>query len=315
MSVATSQGALQVRVITGDIDLGSVAGEAAVEASHGRVQVEEVRGKLQVRAGIGDVTVRHATGELALEARHGRIDVPFPRSAVVSARTTQGDILLGDGTVARLDVETGVGSVTCRAGLGAGEHRIESRQGDLSIWLAAEPNTRVDAQTAQGQVQAFFPMVRVGRSGGANGVRMVGSTVDDVAHVSLLALTGRGQIHLRESPGSARRSHPELDEPRSERGWPRVLAGLADEPPPNARRLDEGMDSRPATIAAHTDQDETSSPAAVGRESRAWALLKAPDPRQAPADAPVDPVSVILEALGRGELTPEEADELLAGRT
>ncbi|MER6997367.1 DUF4097 family beta strand repeat-containing protein [Streptomyces sp. NPDC000410] len=123
-------GAVNLKTEQGDIRLDSAAGDAQVLGA-GRIEIREIAGGATVKNANGETTIDEITGDLEATASNGRITVGVAHAGVdarsanggirvgevargkVELRTTAGDVEVGirQGTAARLDVNTKIGSV------------------------------------------------------------------------------------------------------------------------------------------------------------------------------------------------------------
>jgi len=120
--VSTGAGAIFIHRVTGDAQLAtgsgdvrlrSAGGAAVVKNSNGDSWIGEVFGDLQVRAANGDITVDRAHASVSAATANGDVRVGDAARGSASLRTGIGEIEIGirAGTAARLDVQTGFGSV------------------------------------------------------------------------------------------------------------------------------------------------------------------------------------------------------------
>jgi DUF4097 and DUF4098 domain-containing protein YvlB len=124
-------GELHLHTATGNVAVGTVAGNAEISTSSGRVRVDaiegtgvvknsngdttigSVRGSVKVRAANGDITVEHAGDAVEAKTANGSVKVHETVRGAVTLETAMGDIEIGirAGTAAWLDVKTRFGRV------------------------------------------------------------------------------------------------------------------------------------------------------------------------------------------------------------
>jgi DUF4097 and DUF4098 domain-containing protein YvlB len=287
--ITRMQDTLQARSGNGDIIILEAAGTIDLETAHGRIEVTELSGTLQAHSANGDLIVKSAKGDLVLQTGHGRIEVEAPQAVTVKAHTGSGDILLGAGLVYRVALETSSGRVHSAAELAPAEHSLVSGNGDLMLQVPSNARARIDAQTGHGQIQSDFPMVGVGRAGGG-GTRMVGNIGDGIPDMVVSARTANGKIRIVRGPERSA-ARPERVEAVHEVSPPAPPAQ------PTAPPLPADPAVEPLTPATPvTGNTIRLQPVAAGE----------PGPHSGP-----DATLVVLEAVARGELTVEEASEML----
>ncbi|MCT2592543.1 DUF4097 domain-containing protein [Streptomyces sp. N2-109] len=125
----TSYGDIRVDRTTGDaeitgsgrIDIGTLAGAAAVKNANGETVIGEVTGDLRVNASNGRISVGVAHAGVDAKAANGSIRIGEVARGRIALHTAAGDLEVGirDSTAAWLDVNTRLGSV--RNTLGAAE--------------------------------------------------------------------------------------------------------------------------------------------------------------------------------------------------
>lgn len=283
----------------GDIDLRQTDGETRVRTGSGMIEVGVVRGRLRAETGSGDIAVEAASGELELKTGAGSLVVQAPDNVVLSGWTGNGDIEVGPGSARRLRVETRNGQVRSMVALTAGEHAINSANGDLLVQLPAELGVHIDAQTGFGQVVSDMPLVRVGRSGSMsfNGNRMVGSIGPGEPVVRVALRTGRGQIALQRSDVP-----PVVEVPP---GLVRAVA-VAARPAPI-----------PAPVPVPAPAPIPAAPPVAPVAQPPYPAVGSTVPLREPAGEAAAPAEdralAVLRALAKGDITVDEADELLKG--
>lgn len=149
-------GATVARTGSGDVSLRGVDGEMRVETGSGDLELEDVTGSVRARTGSGDVEFRDLRAGPALDIATGSGDVDaggdLGALRDVTIRTGSGDVTLRSSTPLSLrlslatgsggikvdvpvmgDVESGRRSFKATVGDGAGEARINTGSGDISV--------------------------------------------------------------------------------------------------------------------------------------------------------------------------------------
>lgn len=280
----------------GRVRINGLEGKLSLNTGNGPVEVLDVEGRVRASTGNGDLRLISVAGEAEINTGHGQIEVGAPRSLSVQATTAMGGIRIEGGSLTGLRVNSMMGEALCSSALEPGRYELTSGMGTITLYLAPDAPVRVDAQTGFGQVDSDFPLVRVGRSGpmGFGGVRMVGSIGEGEPRVDVSLRSGKGTIRLRRAsvPASAQsssaRSAPSTDRSSNLPSW----FGGGFTPP------------APPTPPHHAEPAPHPEPAPEPRPH--------PDVQPAPRPEPSgDPALAVLEAVARGELTPEQAEEML----
>ncbi|MDP9379321.1 MAG: DUF4097 family beta strand repeat-containing protein [Chloroflexota bacterium] len=279
MSIEDFSGSLTASTGNGRVRVNRLGGNLSLNTGNGPMEVLDAEGRVRASTGNGDLRLLGVAGEVELNTGHGRVEIGAPRSLAVQANTAMGGIRVDGGSVRSLRANTMVGDIECSALLEPGTYELSSGMGAVGVQLAPHVPARVDAQTGFGQVDSDFPLVRVGRSGpmGFGGVRMVGSIGEGEPRVEVSMRSGKGAIRIRRTHAApaAAASAAVASEWRAA---PRVP-----EPP----RPSHGFPTpRQVPHMTHVAEDP-------GSETDADSTL------------------AVLEAVARGEISPEEADEML----
>lgn len=274
VSVGEFNGSLRASTGNGRVRLDKLGGNLSLNTGNGPVELLDVDGRVRASTGNGDLRLIGVAGEVELNTGHGQVEIGAPRSLAVRANTAMGAVRVDGGSLRGLRVNSMVGEVDCSAELQPGRYELTSGMGTISLQLPPDVPARVDAQTGFGQVHSDFPLVRVGRSGpmGFGGVRMVGSIGEGEPRVEVSLRSGKGAIYLRRAAAAT--------------AAPRVTAAEAPPRPAAPRQPDQ----------PHEAHQPHAPHAGVATATEAgWG----------------DPQLAVLEAVARGELTPDEADEML----
>ncbi len=103
-------GAAQLRTGSGDISIGTIAGDARLTTSNGAVRVDVVDGDAFAKSSNGDIVVSEVSGQLEASTSSGSVDVQFP-GTVTSVKTAYGRVRIGDAASGSLRLETSYGEI------------------------------------------------------------------------------------------------------------------------------------------------------------------------------------------------------------
>ncbi len=274
VSIDGFDGTLTASTGNGRVKVNRLKGTLTLNTGNGTVEVLDVDGRVRASTGNGGVKLTGVAGEVELNTAHGAMEILASRSLAVNTNTAMGTIRVEGGSLRSMRANSMMGEIRCAARLEPGSYDITSGMGAIDVQLPANAQARVDAQTSFGQVDSDFPLVRVGRSGpmGFGGVRMVGSIGEGEPRVELNLRSGKGAIRLRRVTEAVPQSRPEPQP--AYRSWSVLESPHPDEPP--------RAPLSPTPPAAHTPGESS------------------------------DPALAVLEAVARGELSPEDAERLLA---
>lgn len=113
ITVDRAEGKAEVTIGIGAVRIGEINGTAVIKNSNGDIWVGEAIGELRLNAAVGRVSVDHAHTTVAAKTAHGSIRMGEIRRGSVVLETGVGELEVGirEGTAARLDVRTQIGSV------------------------------------------------------------------------------------------------------------------------------------------------------------------------------------------------------------
>jgi len=270
--------------------LGSVCGrqvQAQVRLATGKGDIR-FEGSLEGRAstGLGSIVLAGVRGETVVNTGCGDLTIRRAEGGRLEASTGAGQLRIEGGRLDALRASSGAGDIHCACALGVGDFRLENGAGNIQLELPANQAAQIEASSSMGNVTSDFPLVRVGRPGpvALGSVRMVGSIGDEGLRARLVAKTGLGNITLRRGPA-----------------------------------VEEAPAARPAPVGAEQDPAPTSDAPAPNPQP-------APPPPPAPVGAgldstpaedatipesPADARLAILESLARGEISVDEAEQLI----
>lgn len=102
---ADSAASLDATSASGDISVGTVAGDVSIASASGDVHLGSVGGKLSVKLASGDMAVREVAGACRCSSASGDITVGACHGDEVSVKTVSGDLRLGFPPGIRLEAD------------------------------------------------------------------------------------------------------------------------------------------------------------------------------------------------------------------
>lgn len=174
----TVEGEVNVRGGRGNITLSSIQGSVSLADASGRIEVTSVN---------EDVDLSNVSGEIKVETTNGEITLTGIRSSSVEAATINGDVVY-DGTIND-----------------GGSYSFSSHNGDITVTVAERANVTITAATANGDIDASFPLPITGTPGKRRWTFKLGN-----GSARLEAESFQGDIELRR-PGEVQvdRRHDE----------------------------------------------------------------------------------------------------------
>ena len=145
-----------VSTASGDVQLGSVEGNARANTASGDVLIRSVGGEAKVNTASGDVIVRDVSGELSVNSASGDVVVREARSAV-RVSTASGDQEVGSVSVGRVE--------------------LKSASGDLKVGIAEGSVLFVDARSRSGEVRSELPVSDAPPEGGGPTIELRANTM------------------------------------------------------------------------------------------------------------------------------------------
>ena len=86
--------ALDVRTVSGRIEVGTVKGDARIKAANGRVEVGRVDGELRAASVSGRIEVKSAGGPVRTNSVSGRVDIGLNRAVDARADSVSGRVTI-----------------------------------------------------------------------------------------------------------------------------------------------------------------------------------------------------------------------------
>jgi hypothetical protein len=160
--------------------------------SNGKVVATGLTGDVTMRSSNGELKVKGSRGDLSLTTSNGAIDVDGGRGQL-DLRTSNGDIQVKtkDSVV---KARSSNGKIRCEGALAAGDHHLQTSNGQIVLTLPASSSFTVDASTTKGKVIDAFRMKQWGkpRTGKLQG------QVGENPTMSLKLQTSNGNIDIRK---------------------------------------------------------------------------------------------------------------------
>jgi hypothetical protein len=328
----------------GRVHVERVEGDLEIETGHGHAELTETSGRVRLTTGHGHLQAVNCAGTLDVRSGHGKAEIVGARALGLRVDLGNGNIEVEGGSLAGGRLKTGRGDVTCRAALGPGSYEMNTGMGDIDTGLAPTARARIEAHTSFGRIESAFPLVQVGRSGppGVGGGRMVGSIGEGDPEIELTLRTGKGSLRLHRAEG------PQWERPWRRPGaaddWSsrtaagarfdvaaeRIFSTAAERVERVAERIEKEVapkvEEQVARAAERFEKEvapriEEAVGRFVGGSVRSPQNPMPPVPPTPPEAPPVPPQPAapseadatmkILEAVARGEITPQEAEALL----
>src|SRR6266850_1360229 len=143
----------------------------AEQGRRGRVEVslvaETVNGEVNVRGGKGNITLHSIQGSVTLADASGRIEVNSVNenieltnvSGEIKVETTNGELMLTGIQSASVDAGTINGDVLYEGTVtDGGSYSFASHNGDITVSIPERANVTITAATANGDIDASFPL-------------------------------------------------------------------------------------------------------------------------------------------------------------
>ncbi len=295
----------------GSVNVDSLRGRLKLATGHGAVSFRCSRGVAEVTTGNGELSIQGYEGRLTATTGNGRARIQGLRGDA-SLRTGNGGLEVLD-SEGRLRVKVGNGDVLI-SGVG-GEAELMTGHGRVEI--NASRNLAVQATTAHGSIHVDRGIVRS---------LQLRSTMGSLTSTANLApgkydlSTSVGDISI-EVPADARaRVDAQTSFGQVNSDFPLVRVGRSGP-----------MGFGGVRMVGSTGEGEPELDISLRSGKGRLSLLKAAPQSPAPVktvppvpvepvrtaeaeEAPQDPTLALLQAVARGELSPQEADDLLSGR-
>lgn len=150
----------------GHVDVQGVHGTLLLRSGDGHLNLSGLEGTLRANTGDGNIDLRDVRGDLDLHTGDGRITVSGVDGSL-RAETGDGRMHV-KGRFDLLDIRTGDGGIDAEALDGsklAGNWRLSTGDGDLSLRVPASLDADVELHTNDGNIDLNVPVTVLGRAG------------------------------------------------------------------------------------------------------------------------------------------------------
>lgn len=180
-------GPIRAETVEGQVDVRGGKGNITLSSIQGSVTLADASGRIEVTSVNEDIALSNVSGEIKVEATNGEVTLTGIRSSSVEAVTINGDVLY-DGTIND-----------------GGSYSFGSHNGDITVTVAERANVTIMVATANGDIDASFPLPVTGTPGKRRWTFKLGS-----GSARLEAESFQGDIRLRR-PGEVQpeRRHDE----------------------------------------------------------------------------------------------------------
>jgi len=183
------------------LTLGGTYADINVDGVQGAISAETVNGEINVRGGKGNITLHSIQGAVTLADASGRIEVNTVNENVelsnvsgeIKVETTNGELMLTGITSSSVDAGTINGDVLYEGTVtDGGSYSFGSHNGDITVSIPERANVTITAATANGDIDASFPLPLTGGAGKHRKTFKIGS---GTARMELESF--QGDIELR----------------------------------------------------------------------------------------------------------------------
>lgn len=160
-SESDSDGKINMKTSSGDVNLGELTGETRIESSSGNLTVQAISGDAQLKTTSGDMNLKELAGETKLESSSGYLSVEII-SGNATLKTSSGDV-----TVQHIDgdLQAVTSSGYVRILEGSGDRSISTNSGDVTV-EGAEGSFQVDSSSGDVQITIQKGEGRIGTTSG-----------------------------------------------------------------------------------------------------------------------------------------------------
>jgi Toastrack DUF4097 len=157
------QAAVEVKSISGDVQVAPIGGKAKIDSVSGNVGIRGAAGA-EIKLVSGDLEMENVAGDAFIKAVSGDIDVTKIRGSI-EADAVSGDIKLKDVSEAQtVDVKTVSGNVTYTGDLKAGgRYELKTHSGDVHMTIPASSSFELEANTFSGDIESDFEITVEGK--------------------------------------------------------------------------------------------------------------------------------------------------------
>ena len=170
-------GPIRAETVEGEVNVRGGKGIITLRSIQGSVSLADASGRVEVTSVNEDIDVANVSGELKVETTNGEITMARIQSSNVEAATINGDVVY-DGTI-----------------VDGGSYSFSSHNGDITVTVGERANVTITAATANGDIDASFPLPITSTPGKRRWTFKLGS-----GSARLEAESFQGDIELRR-PG------------------------------------------------------------------------------------------------------------------
>jgi DUF4097 and DUF4098 domain-containing protein YvlB len=155
--------AVDVKSVSGDVNLASIGGPAKVDSVSGNVDVLGAAG-VEVKLVSGDVTLDNILGDAYLKSVSGDVKATRVKGSV-EIGSVSGDLELKDVSDARtVSAKSVSGNITYIGSiLAGGNYELKTHSGDIEMRIPANSAFDFEANTFSGVIDSDFPIEVVGK--------------------------------------------------------------------------------------------------------------------------------------------------------
>lgn len=259
---------------SGDVYVSGLSGSARISGGSGDITLVDVNAITNVKAGSGSISLSRVTGDaIKLAAGSGDIEILDCRADAYSSDCGSGDVIINGGYLSRISIRTGSGDVRCAVRFDAFAQSVTTGSGSVSFGVPHDLSARIEAFTSAGDIDTELPLMSVGQRGpkSRRSQRQVGSVGTGEPRAEVSVRTSSGDIRVH---------------------WLQFSAGTGATP------TSSPVSNPPPSSKSPSAEGSAGAPARSGDDQ----------PASAPAE---DEWKAVLESLSRGELTVDEAEQLL----
>jgi len=134
------QGPISAETVNGEVNVRGGKGNITLHSIQGSVTLADASGRIEVNSVNENIELTNVSGEIKVETTNGELMLTGIQSASVDAGTINGDVLY-EGTVTD-----------------GGSYSFASHNGDITVSIPERANVTITAATANGDIDASFPL-------------------------------------------------------------------------------------------------------------------------------------------------------------
>jgi hypothetical protein len=297
---------VELRTSRGRIDAAGLAGRLSLTTGHGPLTLRSARGEAEVATGNGEVVLEGFDGTVTATTGNNRIQAEH-LSGTATLHTGNGRVEVHD-SEGRIRATTGNGNVTLTAV--AGDVEVDTGHGTVEISAPRSPAVR--ASTGMGSLRVEGGAVRGLRLRSGMGTIACAAALEpgtyemvtDMGAIDLeLPATIKARVDAQTSFGQIHSDFPLVRVGRSGPlgfGGVRMVGSIGEGEP----EVDIALRSSKGQISLRRRPESGAAGAGTTTER------PVPTPPEEPTPT-MDSTLAVLEALARGDISVDEADELL----